>query len=566
MPWRTPLSDDKILLRLLSTHVWPHDATTPSSDEVAALTIRLAANCCLGSPRIHELLAGHLDDLREVLTRRALCEITIGLLANLLYNHCAVLEVSTLVGKGFHATIAAQLETGNLNTDHPLFDTALELLEAISEEDLELRVPNEESTLAAVKSISLFITSDHTPEGEVLEALVRILLRWASKKSLRLASTNLAQVYQAFLWSSAEEEDNKAEAEQGQSLLVPFESILGESASDCADDAGATPDLLEAVIPWIRYETRITPAFKADRLCATGFLILCNLCTESFAIAAVQDLNLHEPTISVLRSRERRQVKELRKNAAAFLANMCQPRLNRTMILRTNIVSDLFYDVPDVETELPIHMMRRLVGGGYADAVEAAMADSRNGVPSFKHILEQLSDQKQLQDDIAKAKPEGEGFGHQATVIPGEQLTKDIAHIYVDVRRHAVQVNEMVTPKLIWALVNLVIISLRSRNPFDASEGVLGLGLALQGEKVLVAAYAVDAIEALTRTSGLAAFKQVIESGKSNGSNTVATKVSENATNVLSRLLEVAKEKILPTDVQVKLLDVLTIGTAVEVD
>ena len=550
-----PLSHEDILTRLLDEHLWPEDAAETYS-QVASLAIRLAANCCMVSETVQHYLSQHLVEIRSFITIDNLAEVTIGLLANMVFADNSAIELPLLLRMSFHERIAVQIANGIIATDHPLFDTALEILEALSEEDVDTSVPNRMSTQMAMEQITSGVLTHNDFEQDAFETLVRILLRWASKRELRATSRDLAKVYEATI----QREDFDAGASDAEkSLVEPFESILGELASERAVDPSAdVEDLVEPANNWIKYSTT-QPNARQSRLCATGFLFLCNLCNEAFAVTAVQKLSLHNPTVAVLRDPAKRKVMEICTNAAAFLANLCQPKSNKQVILDTNIVSYLFYDAADVEPELSIKIMRRLVSGGFAPAAAAALDDERVGLPNFKHVVEQLPEQKALQDKISQKGIEGETLGMQAPTKPGEQLTKDIAHIFVDIRRHTDAVTALITPKLVWALFNTILLGLKTRNAFDTSEGVFGLGLALQGEEQHVERLALEAIEAITRNDGLAACRQIMEARKSEN-NEVARKVAENAMSILVRLVHIGERKAMPTDLMESLRDVLNLG------
>jgi hypothetical protein len=503
----------------------------------------------------------------------------------MMYDDCSKLDVSTLLEKGFQESISAQIAAKTYATvlHHPLhglFNSALEILETLSEDDVEIGVSNPSSTEATMRNITTSILINNDFEPEDFETLVRMLLRWASKRDLRTTSRALPRVYEAAVQrepdkqeqdereQDAQEQDDQESDEQGpeehkdrNSLLEPFESILGELAAERISDEKITQeereDMILPAIDWVRYSTT-QPNVRQNRLCATGFLLLCNMCDDAFAIEAVRKYRLHEAAIATLKDPAKRKDRAVRTHAAAFLANLCQPVQNRDAILKSNIVCDLFYDAADVESELSIRMMRRLVSGGHATSAAAATDEARNGVPSFKHVVEQLPDQKVLQDEMGKPQGiEGEALGGKSAPKPGEQLTKDIAHIYVDIRRHTPAANALITTPLIWSLINLVLLGLRIRNAFDTSEGVFGLGLALQGDEAAVEPLAVEAIEALTRGKGVDAFKQVMEMGK--GENEVAKKVAENAASVLGRLVEVAERKDLSSEVVESLREALSL-------
>ena len=509
------------------------------------------------SENVQEQLSVHLLDVRALLAIDDLAEVTIGLIANMVYAETSMVEFRDLLQNSFHERMAAQLANGIIAVDHPLFDTALELLEALSEEDVEFGEPNKASTQMTMEHITSAILTKNDFEQDAFETMVRTLLRWASKRDLRLDSRDLAKIYETVIQKEVDVEGTTEEGEK--SLVQPFESILGELASERAvDSADEVEDLTEPAANWVRYSTT-QPNTRQNRLCATGFLILCNVCDDNFAVKAVSEQRLHEAAIAVLRDPAKRRFKEVRTNAAAFLANLCQPKQNRETIMDTKIVSELFYDVPDVEPELSIKIMRRLVSSGFGAAAEAAMQDERSSLPNFKHVIELLPDQKALQHRIGKQDLQGESMGMQAPSRPGEQLTKDIAHIFVNLRRHSDAVSTLVTPKLVRALVNLVLLGVKARNAFDTSEGVFGLGLVLQGNHKNTDLLAIEMIEAITRYHGTAAFSQIVEARKADTSD-VAQKVTENATSVFVRLVEVAERQDLAMDVLTKLKDVLSAG------
>jgi hypothetical protein len=509
----------------------------------------------MASEHIQNHLSQHLDNIHELFAIRGLWEITIGLLANMLYAENSPVEVSQLVQQGFHEAITAPMSRNEINIEHPLFDSAIQILEDLSEADIETAIPNTSATKAAMEHITYSLLTLPL-EHDAFETLLRILLSWAAKRDLRASSRNLAKVYEVLV----RRETDVGNLGDEKSLLVPFESILGELASERAEDTNVDlNDLIEPASAWVQY-SHPSPTYNAylNRMIATSYLILTNSCTEAFAIHAVKDLKLHEAAITTLRDSVKRKDLAVRTNAIAFLANLSQPAQNREVILNISIVSDLFYDAPEVEPELPIKVMRRLVSGGLAGvlAAQAAMSDVRGGVPSFKHVVEQLPDQKALQDAIGNQDGQVEGLGMQPPVKPGEYLTKDIAHIFVDIRRNNGDITAFITPKLVWALLNLVLLGTKTRNAFDTSEGVFGLGLALQGEGAIVDELAVEAIEALTRNNGLAVFKQIIESGVRD-ENEVAKKVAENATSVILRLTNIAQRRGLPADAIERLKEVV---------
>jgi hypothetical protein len=342
-----------------------------------------------------------------------------------------------------------------------------------------------------------------------------------------------------------------------------FESLLGELVSQItwSDTHPSPKKLIKLAVEWIPLNAQ--DAIQ-ERLCATAYLILCNMCNNDFATAAVSEFKLHEITISTLRNSHWCQFPSVRTNAGAFLANLCQPAANKDVILKSRIVNELFYDGEFGSPALSARMLRRLVSNTDAEWVKDVSDSQRHAeFPTFIDILEKLPDQKELQDSLKSDGINEDMIGAQTGPATGQQLARDVGHIYVDVRRRTSLINEYVTTNLIWCLANLVLIGLRHRNVLDISDGVFGLGLALQGEAGVAEPLALDAIEAL-RGTGFVAFKQVIEMGKGNDAGQVAKKVAENATNVLNLLVGVAERNHVPQEVVDSMKAVLRLGIEVK--
>jgi hypothetical protein len=262
-------------------------------------------------------------------------------------------------------------------------------------------------------------------------------------------------------------------------------------------------------------------------------------------------------------------INDLRTNASAFLANMCQPDSNKKLIVDSNIVRELFYDKDHVPSTLPIRMVRRLISNTTNDnwIQDMITPDTKTGVPSFKDIMAKLPDQNAMQDELQTAVPNGDGLNPLTPPAqsPNQQLTRDIGHIYVDLRRHTRLISQSVTTKLIWCLVNLILIGMRTRNALDTSDGVFGLGLALQNDGAVVESLALEAIEALRCANGFVILKQVIEMGKGDAAQ-VAKKVAENATNVLNSLVAVAERTGIPEDVLEAMREALRLGLEIKLE
>jgi hypothetical protein len=541
----------------------------------------------LDSKHVQVELSEHLGRIRSLLSMPSLCGLTVGLLANMIFAENSVVELSTLLEMGFQEAVAEQLVSYNLKPGDALYGTALEILDSLVEEDVEMKILNPSSSTSAFNCLvrSLLMELPDSIRNSLTDQVIEILLRWAGSGELRAGlvkqernpmrtETNgdschaMACVYQHTLERhKAELETSDGQISDVQQLLTRFESTLGEVATQIAlegTDMGSNK-LFDLATEWIKPRKRCP---VGDRLCATGYLVLCNMCTDDFAVTAVREFKLQEPAIRTLRDPEYCQIRAIRTNASAFLANLCQPKANRASILASNIVRDTFYDNQYIETTIPLRMARKLVSKTDEDWVKDVVSDVRAaklGIPCFKDMVEKLPNQQDLQKELNTLAANGDVQGSQFQ--PGQsldqQLTRDIGHIYVDIRRRTASVNQYITTELIWCLVNLILLGMRSRNALDISDGVFGLGLALQNDTEVVEQLALEATEALRRGNGFPVLRQVIAMGEGNVSE-VAKKVAENATKVLDVLITVAKRKSVSEDVVAEMEEVFAFGVKVK--
>ncbi|KIW08151.1 uncharacterized protein PV09_01084 [Verruconis gallopava] len=556
--WREILAQRDILGVFLDHYVWID--VNPVQTRPLSLAIRLAANCCLASKELHAALAQHIDRIEQLLAISGICEVTVGLLANMLFDDNSVLEFSVLLEKGFQETIARQLAIHNLNTSHPMFETAVEIIDSLAEEDMEAKIPNVAATTAAVAHLIdfLFRASQASSDRSNNHRLVDILLRWTTSTEVRKEISQplyqssfykLPQVYELTLHHSQEVLEENVENKR---LISKFESILGEFASQSAtaekSDA-LSGSLFAKAAEWIQL-TRRSPV--SDKLCSTGYLILCNMCNDSFAVSAVHEHALHKIALAALLDSES---SEVRQSAAAFLGNLFHPVANKETLLQAGIIQTIY----KADENAAIRLMRRLLSNASGNLVTSITNGSQQNLPLLKDIINKLPDQKALQDGLREIQTDGNVPGTQA--LNSEQiLTKDIASIYVITRRHTTLANQYITTSLIWSLVNLVLLGIRTSNAIDLSNGVFGLGLVLQSKDPLTGSFAKSTVEALQHGDGLLALKQVIEMARDDQANPVAKKVAENATNVLHRLVEELEKDDKLDDMTQKLNDVLKLG------
>lgn len=584
------MRDPGILSFFLDRCLWPQTATeTKHGIRAAALAIRLAGNCCLDSEDVQILLSDHLDRIQDVLKIPELLDVSIGLVANMIFDDASVVEASDLLNKGFHETITAHLRPrGTHEASHNFHETALEITNWLAEEDGEMKTPNVSASAAAIRNLaklldrnelSIYDDQDQSATIKIVTQFLQADKTWPEllKDESYEDCAVLSRIYCKTMHPNLVKLDVQLATgrdwiDEEVEALSRLESVLGELAAQIARESTGLASNLSSnhffaqAVDFIRTSDADNAIFAAvHRTIAFGYLILCNLCTDEFATAVVRDYKLHQDAVAIFRESIEDGYDSAHKNAAAFLANLCQPMANKRIIAESGIISELFYDNPNVQPSVPIHMVRKLIANVRdVDWLAAAMSE-RGAIPSFKDILSHLPNQKVAQDESNAAAAGAQVLGTQQKPSPTELLTKDIGHIYVDLRRQRTVVNTIVTTELVWCLVSLIMIGSRTRNALDISDGVLGLGLAIKNVQGVAEPLAVAAIEALQYAGGLQTLKSVVQMGAGDATS-VAKRVAENATNVLSVLVSVAERKRMAEDVVQEMKDVMRLGVKIKME